>query len=517
MPTQVVVTPEIADQARERIRLRLQTDLWALLQVLYPPPSYQWVDRVHKGICDNFFVRKHPASPIRELDARKKRLWLDPRNHYKTTIDIGDMAQWILCYPDVRILIASGTRDNAIAILRMVKAHFQFNETIRYFFPELCPPAKKAGEFGTQDSFTCPGRKDKTIKEPTCSVASPDSTVASTHYDVLKFDDLVNETNARTKEGIIQVNNWFKLTNPLLERGGYRDVIGTRYDYSDLYGEILGDEFHKDHIIAFKHHDYLVTKRSCFLADGTPMFSERFDQAFFDAERKEMGSWNFATQYLNEPVPDSSAFFPRDVIEKSFISRDKLPKQRSYFQTLDLAASQSDDSDNNALVTCSIGWLKDSKDATLFVEDIYAGHILPEQLVEYMYEKFKKFHPAQIRTEEVAFTVLLRPIAGLMAPRFGFHLPLVWIPRDSKQSKEARIAALQPFFERGQIKIVEDCPYRDALLNELVRFPKYRKRDIADALADHLEFLQMYSYQTGEQELPDLTSRCGHPRLGLVA
>src|SRR5262249_4213148 len=147
------------------------------------------------------------------------------------------------CFPDVRILIASGVREHAMSMLGAVKAAFQYNEAIRFLFPELCPDAKKVEDWGKLVAFVCPGRKDKKLREPTCSIASPDAAVASTHYEILKFDDLVNETNSRTAEGLKQVINWFKLTNPLLEPYGYRDVIGTRYDFSDLYGEILGDEF----------------------------------------------------------------------------------------------------------------------------------------------------------------------------------------------------------------------------------------------------------------------------------
>jgi len=54
------------------------------------------------------------------------------------------------------------------------------------------------------------------------------------HYDVLKFDDLVNETNSRTAEGLKQVNQWYKLTNPLLEPYGYRDVINTYGPTKDI-------------------------------------------------------------------------------------------------------------------------------------------------------------------------------------------------------------------------------------------------------------------------------------------
>jgi len=517
------ITPEQAASAViAQTRFELQTDLWKLLHVLYPPPKYKWYEHIHKPVCptpdqsDSFFIRKNPNLRPQEWDHRKKRLWLDPRNTFKTTLGIADMVQWILAYPDVRILIGSGTRDNAIAIAGSVKSHFQYNEAIRYFFPELCPEAKKAGDFGSKDEFTCPGRIDKTIKEPTVSVASPDSTVASRHFELCHFDDLVNETNSRTKEGINQVNNWFKLTNPLIEVDCYRTVTGTRYDYSDLAGTILGENYSNEQMFCKMIGDYLVTVRGAFAADGTPLFPERFTPEFLEAERKEMGSFNFASQYQNNPVPDGTSHFPKAMIDKCFISRDKLPKQRTYFQTLDLAASQSDDADNNALVTCSVGWLPGKLDPVLFVEDIYAGHIGPEAIIDKMYQKLEQWGVRIIRTEEVAFQVLLKPLVSLIGQKKGRYLPLQWIKRDSKESKEARIVTMSPFFERGQIRIVDDCPFSDSLVTELLRFPKYRKRDIADALADQIEFLEMFN-QSVEAETTPLAAPRGSARLGLMA
>lgn len=504
---------------RDKRRLELQQDLWKLVQVLYPPPKYQWYEHLHKPICDGFFIKKSPTERPQLWSSIKKRLWLDPRNTHKTTIGIADMVQWILAYPDVRILIGSGTRDNAIAIACAVKSHFQYNPIIRRDFPELCPPDKKAADFGSRDEFTVPGRIDKTIKEPTVSVCSPDSTVASRHFELCHFDDLVNETNSRTKEGISQVNNWFQLTNPLIEVDCYRTVTGTRYDYSDLAGKILGDDYASEQMLNEMRHGYLVTVRGAYKPDGSSLFPERFTKEFLDAELREMGSFNFSAQYLNNPVPDGTSYFPRDVVERSLIKKRDLPMQRWFFQTLDLAASQSDDADNNALVTCSVGFLPGSRDPTLFVEDVYAGHIKPEDLVNYIYAQHELFRKKgitinQIRTEKVAFTVLMETICRLMGSQRGYHLPMVFIPRDSKESKESRIAAMQPFFERGQIRIVDDCPFRVNLENELIRFPKFKRRDIVDALADHIEFLQMYQPQTVEQTLAPVG---GNSRLGLMA
>jgi predicted phage terminase large subunit-like protein len=505
----------LSQQAIADCRRQLQTDLWALLHVLYPLPDYYWSASVHKPIC-GFFVQKNPDKSLAAQDVIKQRLYLDPRNHFKTTLDIIDAVQWILCFPSIRILIGSGTRDNAEKMLGAIKSHFKYNETIRYFFPELCPPARKVEDFGTQDAFTCPGRKAKSLREPTCSIASPDSTVAGMHYDVIKFDDLVNETNSRTAEGLKQVNNWYKLTNPLLEPHGYRDVIGTRYDYSDLYGEILGEDFPDDDCVGRYWNNYLVTKRGCYLPDGTPLFAERYTREKLESEQREMGTFLWSAQYLNKPVPSDSQFFPLPLIERSYINRNALPPNRVYFTTLDLAISQASDANRTAIVTCSIGTPPDHAAPRLYVEHLVAGHLKPLETVAKLFEVYQRFRPMQIRTEQVGFSRLMEPILLAEAAKRKQFLPMVWIPRDNKEAKVSRIASLQAWFERGEIHILKDIPYSGDLILELTRFPKYRRDDIVDALADMLALIPMFTGATTAPLVP-LSSKTGDARLGLMA
>lgn len=529
MSTSQVETSGLSQQAFLAWRTILQTDLWELCKVLYPPPKYQWKESFHRPICERHFVSKDPTRPLGEQDYHKQRLYLDPRNHFKTTMDICDCLQWIICFPDVRILIGCGVRQHAINMLQVVKAHFQYNEVIRSFFPECCPSAKKTEDWGRQESFTCPARKDKFLKEPTCSIASPDATVASTHYDILKFDDLVNETNSKTAESLQSVVQWFKLTNPLLEPYGYRDVIGTRYDFSDLYGEILGDDFSDEDCIAKQHRNYLVTKRSCYDAHGEPVFPERFTRERLEQERAEMGSFNFSAQYLNKPIPSDSQHFPWPLVERAFIDKKELPRARTYFTTFDLAISQASDADRTAIVTCSVGTPASNSTAAtlaglptrqnpphLYIEDIIVGHLKPLDVVDALYKVYRKFKPIQVRTEQVGFARLLEPIMRAEAIRQKQHLPLVWIDRDTREAKQARIAGIQPWLERNEIHIVNDILHKEDLVLELVRFPKYRRDDIVDALSDHLKMVSMFQDST-EEPLVELSSRCGDPVLGLMA
>ena len=505
-------------QAFNAWRYTLQTDLWELSKILYPPPKHYWSETIHKPICKQHFIQKDPNRDIALQSEDKQRLYLDPRNHFKTTLDICDIVQWVLCFPDVRVLIASGTRDNAIKMLSAVKAHFQYNEILRSFFPELCPGARKVEDWGRMESFTCPARKSKFLREPTCSIASPDATVAGMHYDVLKFDDLVNETNSRTAESLRQVVQWYRLTNPLLEPYGYRDVIGTRYDFSDLYGEILGDDYVDEDSVVKPHKGYLITKRSCYKPDGTPIFPERFTIERLERERLEMGTFNFSAQYLNKPVPSDSQHFPWPLVERSFIDRKDLPKNRTFFTTFDLAISQASDADRTAIVTCSIGVPNPDTNRSphIYVENLVVGHLKPLETVFHLYEVYKRFKPIQVRTEQVGFARLLEPIMRAEAVRQKAHLPMVWIDRDTREAKQARIAGIQPWLERNELHIVKDIQHKEDLVLELVRFPKYRRDDIVDALSDHIALTRLFQ-DSSEEPLPELTSRCGDPVLGLLA
>ena len=504
----------LAEQAKNELRRELQTDLWSLALLLYPRPQHIWSEKVHKPICD-FFVKKNPDKPLAEQDTKKQRLLLDPRNHFKTTLDVVDCVQWIINFPDVRIMIASGTRDNATKMLKAVKAHFQYNDGLRFFFPECCPTDKKVEDFGTHDGFTCPARKMKWLREPTVSVASPDSTVAGMHYDVLKFDDLVNETNSRTAESLKQVNQWYKLTNPLLEPYGYRDVIGTRYDFSDLYGEILGDDIDDSDFVGKTIRNYYVAKRGCFLQDGSPMFPERFTKERLQVEMHDMGTFNFSAQYLNKPVPSDSQYFSWPTVEKCLISRDRLPRERMRFMSFDLAMSQASDADHTAIVVAGMGRPAGSKNYHIYVEHLEVGHFKPLEVVGKLYDLHKRFNVIQVRTEEVGFQRLLEPIIMAEAARRHTYLPMVWIPRDNREAKQARIAGLQPWFERGEVHIVDDCPFKEQLVLELVRFPKYMRDDTVDALADMLGVMPMFSGQI-TSDVPELTSLCGDPMMGLL-
>jgi phage terminase large subunit-like protein len=72
---------------------------------------------------------------------------------------------------------------------------------------------------------------------------------------------------------------------------------------------------------------------------------------------------------------------------------------------------------------------------------------------------------------------------------------MIWMKRDNREAKEARIASLQAWFERCDILILDSIPHKEELVLELTRFPKYKRNDIIDALADQLHERESLDYE----------------------
>src|ERR1035437_5768524 len=94
-------------------RFLCQTNLYFLCHVL---EKYRDTTlRTHEQICNSFFVSKKPANFnsfkdfAKSYSDLKERLLLVPRGGFKSSIDVADCAQWIVCFPEVTILIMTAT------------------------------------------------------------------------------------------------------------------------------------------------------------------------------------------------------------------------------------------------------------------------------------------------------------------------------------------------------------------------------------------------------------------------
>lgn len=422
-----------------------------------------------------------PTVPLWHLTGPRNTLILYPRGHLKTSIiTIAHTIQWILNYPNIRILISTATGDQCKKMLNEIKSHFQYNKQFRYYFPDYCPPAKRAADFGSQEEFTVPNRT-KHYKEPSVSTCSVGKVIAGAHYEVIKNSDLVDKENVKTPGQIADVIGHFGYLNPLLERSevpphnGWTDVEGTRYDFGDLYGRLLDSGTYRTVV---RPH----------LGEDT-VWPARFPVSELKRIEKEVGPYIFSCQYRNKPIPPEGGLCdPKDIV---FLPRhivgQILPTLRLHC-TIDLHGLEPARNDNDATALTVHGF---DRDGRMYVIDIRHGRFTPDKVIWHIFN-IHQMYPTLVdfKIEKDAHARVLLPFLQREASKRQRFPIMVPIKRDTHVSKQQRIRGLQPWFKAGIVRFADDLACKTDLILEIMQFPSQSAGvhdDILDTLADAMQ------------------------------
>lgn len=443
------------------------------------------------------------------LPGARFRMLLDPRGHLKTTVNtIAHSLQWILNYPNIRILLSVASFDpQGIQIIDEIESHFRFNETFRFLYPEWCPAAESAGSWGSQKSFTVPNRKVHR-KEPTMSIASVGKVVAGPHYEVIKCSDLVDEQNVKTDGGLREVKSHFRYMMPLLERGpkiegrdltrGWLDLEGTIYHHSDLHvTELEKDE---QRIKEQRSCRWSVIRRDAIVNEvlHLTLWPLRFPWEELMAIQEDMDEYTFNCQYRLNPHSRSTGLADRLVYFPGQMRKELLARYRMVKCTVDLAGMEEDsDGCNTVLVTCG-----HDRDARKDVLDAVIGRINPFQVIDHFFRIDLEYSTGMrkviFQVEKAHHMQVLKPFLEREMQKRGRQLTVICVPRDSSVSKVNRIWGLQSWFKRALFRFADDLdmtslrfPLQKLLGNahiekEIRNFPNYKFKDFLDALSDQL-------------------------------
>ncbi len=495
------------------LRQKCRTDLEFLSnEVLAPPESRIIVRHAHGCIidhCQKFFgcyegtapnpTGKHSISVLAfsrprvemwDLPGSRDNLLLVSRGHLKTTIHtVAHIIQWIINYPDVRILMCTATDEKAQIIVGKIKQHFQYNPRFRYIFPDFCPSSKKISDWGSKTEFSVPNRTRN--DEPTMMTAAVGKALASTHHDVIKASDVVTENNIRTDGQITEVKDFFGYLEPLRERGpakdghpnvGWKDVEGTIYHFADYYQMIVETEEKRE------KKAWRVTKQSCWVDDRKtlPLWPERFpaEELHRIEESPEVGPVLFASQYELNPITgvdglasvDQIKFFPARLIQ------ELMPRYRVH-TTVDLSnMDPSTDGDATVFSTCGF-----DGDGRCDVLSIIKGRFTLDEVVQWFF-RIDQVYPNHIsfKVQKDHFARTLWPILQREQAKRGRWLNITLTPISTRISKQQRIRGLQAWFMQGLIRFADNISCKKDLINEILRFPKGAHDDILDTLADQM-------------------------------
>lgn len=223
-----------------------------------------------------------------------------------------------------------------------------------------------------------------------------------------------------------------------------------------------------------------IVYEGAYREDGTLFFPEKLNQEALDQLRRSQGVYKFASQYLNQVLPDDEQDFKQAWIK----NYDQLPNNVYTFVFVDPAISLNDGADRTATVVVSV-----DSDQNWYVRHASAQRITATDTVRHLFKVFDEYRPAIVGVEDVAYQKALLHFAHEEMQRRNKIIPIKGIRRSNiktdgskfaNNSKPFRIRSLVPRFEFGKIFLNQGL---DDLLLEYKAFPRGAHDDILDALA----------------------------------
>jgi len=203
---------------------------------------------------------------------------------------------------------------------------------------------------------------------------------------------------------------------------------------------------------------------------GQLIWEEREDQTIIDSMKINMGSYTFSGQYQQEPAPTEGGMIKRHW----FNYYDKTPEHfDEMLQSWDLTFKDSIGSD----FVCGQVWGR--KGSKLYLIDVVRARMDFVNTIRAIENLSKKYPRAvtKLMEEKANGAAVLSMLRNKI---FGF------IPINPKESKTARLSAVSPLIEAGNVYVPSFMPWLDDFVNEMCTFPNAKFDDMVDACTQAL-------------------------------
>lgn len=240
-----------------------------------------------------------------------------------------------------------------------------------------------------------------------------------------------------------------------------------------------------------KHADFKILQETLKYAQQgyKPNWEERF--TLFDCVYMitKMGYRMSQREYFNNPISEGKVF------KKAFMQFKALPPMRGYkylVAYLDPGFKKSETSDSKSLILVAM------HKGEFHIRKVFCGKATIEEMIEWGYaidEYVKRNNGTyKFKMEEVFLQSLLYKDFAVAATKKQQPLPVSGDKR-KKPDKDARIAAMEGYFERGSIYFdeeIKDDHHCQALIEQLLNFEPGVKtlKDGPDALEGCIHILQ---------------------------
>jgi hypothetical protein len=451
-------------------------------------------EKFYGEICrqDRYFLGKYvlghpltwvyhkPKMDLSQSLRNSRALFLEPRFWGKTTTEtITASIQDVLIDPNDTILLWTGVSELATKILEGIKSHFLSNDSFRSLFPQYCPPRGKDWGNTTEATLPSPLRTNNRM-EPTFMAASLTTSLTGFHFGRIRADDLINEKNCTTREQIQFGVDKFQKSFPLLlnPATGPYTLVGTRYDFADVYGHVL------DKLNSATGGDFTCVVQSAETADGQAACPLMMDGVELQKLRATLGPVNFAAQMRMNPTTEHQSVSQSDFDGCWHNDTEADLRRANLYLLTDAAFSKRESADYCGLIVAAV---LPKPDAYWDVIEYTRAHMDPRAFLEQVWRYWDKYKPLggfqAITVQSATLDQVLAFFLNEDMQKRNEFLPIHRIELGGID-KIKRITRAVTRLKQKKLRLRRDM---FELQDELLRYPKAPHDDLSDPLSDLAE------------------------------
>jgi phage terminase large subunit-like protein len=466
-------------------------------------------EHAHREVCAHF-VEKDPDAEDFETFARAytglhDRLTMLCRGGFKSTIDIADKVQAIICFPDIRINILTDRLELSQEFVAGIVGHFtlQLNgdpaivngETSMFqlLFYEFCEATVRnfTGTIQTPQ-WTTPARQNRRLLSPTVRARGLDAGKTGTHCDWLAIDDAITPESVGTGKSVPgnlrNIETKIAMARKLVVSYGFVDNIGTPQHALDYNAQTVARERQrqKDGLLPLTQvliRPAMTRKPGC---EDVPFEELQEDQAemwcpevvpfryLVDEWHRPGGRDTVATQYLLDVSLKQLVKFAREQLVRSTLAPQRIPSASGLTVIpWDLAYSQTNRADYTVGLPIRIAG------GRFYVLDKVRGRFNEDELPAAIAATIYKWMPDRVAIENSQGAKWLRREIQREMEKLGCEVPIeyvdigqgIWRRNEVNAGPVVRLLGDQRLFFSTAIPKIEE------LYDELEAFPHPQHKD----------------------------------------
>lgn len=466
----------------EEARHRCQTDHFFLAPLL---GFDKFVESIHRPAAE-LYVQKKPGLSIEDQDPIKKRMHLDPRHTYKTTMGFVDTVQWVITFPDITILNETATQPLANALTTTIAWKFHQKKGAQLTaFQKLWPEYVVQGK-PEDGEYNAPCR---TFEQPDKTIMSTSVNTAQSgwHPWIINPDDAVDTTNsgidASENRRRKVINNHNTNVNAL-RLGGYVHFRGTRYHPFDLYGETLRKMNKKSWKLLIRGS--LIVKNGERLVEGDFPGADDVELLFPELlsyddllEKFTDDYRSFMCQQMNDASGGAVLTFPQTLYDQAKTESHHIPSMgdvevcwRLPYEGKEFMAKYAE-----GVAVRYLG-------SRVYVVDAWRGNYMPSELNEKIINSCRKHSSHKLIIERTPGAEYVIPHIENESIRRSWR---VQIEQPEFQMNDAerniRCKSLQPMMKSGRLRLSTSAGQQIEMASQFVNFGLIAQNGIIDCIS----------------------------------